>query len=156
MYLSSRKMSQMFHQPLNMIYQSLNMVPYVEVILNVYLLAVGLSMFYGMYSGFSEWVNWMNNKTRIKLQKKTQWLEPIVNTTRNSGYFVWNVITYAISTTFIAATFLLSVPMLTIFFSETSTTTTTTTKYSDNEESESESKSEPEVVPKKNSRKNRN
>ena len=105
---------------------SLMMLPYVGLIVNMYGLAVGLSLFYGMYSGFSEWVCWMENHKPIKLQKKTQWLEPIVNTTRNSGYFVWNVITYAVSTTFIAATFPVSVPMLTLFFADKEVTTSST------------------------------
>jgi hypothetical protein len=84
----------------------------------IYTLAVFASLVYGIVYGLNEWAIWMDSHKPIKLNKRFAWSQPIINTSINAGYAVWHMITCGISTMFVAATFPISVPVITFFFSE--------------------------------------
>ena len=101
---------------LNDLKNSIGLIQY--VILFIYTLAVFVSLIYGLGYGLDEWRIWMDTHKPVKLTKLFAWCEPIVNTSINAGYAVWHMLTCGISTTFVAATFPVSVPIITLFFSE--------------------------------------
>ena len=84
----------------------------------IYSVAVFVSFVYGLTYGFSEWCSWMESHKPIKLNKRFAWSQAIVNTSINAGYAVWHMLTCGISTTFVAATFPVSVPVIAFFFSQ--------------------------------------
>ena len=87
----------------------------------LYIIAVWCAMAYGVITGFSEWSLFVDQRKPIKLAQKFAWVQGIVNAAIVAGYAVWYVIACAGSTTFVAATFPISVPVITFFFSEPDT-----------------------------------
>lgn len=84
----------------------------------LYTVAVFCSMLYGLGRGIAEWAEWMLRRRPIRLNKQFKWVEPIVNATKDSGYAVWFVISCAGFSSFVAATFPISVPTIAYFFAE--------------------------------------
>ena len=83
----------------------------------LYELIIITSFLYGAMYGLHEWFQWLCTRKPIKLIKECSWAEPIVNVARDGGYATWHVMTCAASNAFIASTFIVSVPIMALFFS---------------------------------------
>lgn len=91
----------------------------IQILVLLYFAGLLGSVLYGVDYGIREWLKWLETRKPIKLIKKFAWCEPIVNVAKDGGYGMWHVIMCATSNAFVAATFIVSVPIITLFFSET-------------------------------------
>lgn len=79
-------------------------------------------VFFGMFNGCGNWVDWLNTRNPITLSSSSKYLnnliDPIVNIGKDVGYLAWHTVTSGTLSAFVVGTFPVTVPALAYFSKE--------------------------------------